>query len=252
MKKTAFLLSIGACVLLGTAFLSSAQETSLFSQANDRYRAKDFSGAEALYQKVLLTGKESASLHYNLGNTYFRMGKAGKAILEYERAHQLSPRDQDIRWNLSILREHTVDQMRPPVKPFFVRGIRRLLSWVTLKETAHLFSLLLFLLALSVTLGAFTPFSKSIPSFITGLLFLALLFSVSLLGLKGLRTQEHYAIVTAEEAPVYYGPSESETRAFLIHEGTKARIVNRVESWVQIEFPDETSGWVSVESLEEI
>ena len=47
----------------------------------------------------------SADGLYNLANSYARAGKPGLAVLNYERARILAPRDPDIRYNLRRLRE---------------------------------------------------------------------------------------------------------------------------------------------------
>ena len=46
------------------------------------------------------SGSYSAALLYNLGNSYARDGKAGLAVLDYERARLLAPDDADLRANL--------------------------------------------------------------------------------------------------------------------------------------------------------
>jgi len=47
----------------------------------------------------------SAPVLYNLANSYARQGKPGLAVLNYERARLLSPRDADIRANLRYVRQ---------------------------------------------------------------------------------------------------------------------------------------------------
>ena len=47
----------------------------------------------------------SAATLYNLGNAYAREGKTALAVLNYERARVLAPRDPDIRANLRLVRE---------------------------------------------------------------------------------------------------------------------------------------------------
>ena len=47
----------------------------------------------------------TAAALYNLGNAYARQGKSALAVLNYERAEVLAPRDPDIRANLRQVRE---------------------------------------------------------------------------------------------------------------------------------------------------
>jgi tetratricopeptide (TPR) repeat protein len=54
-----------------------------------------------------LPNSYSAAALYNLGNSYARQGKPALAVLNYERARVLAPRDPDIRANLRQLRAST-------------------------------------------------------------------------------------------------------------------------------------------------
>ena len=76
----------------------------LIATGNARYQETDFSGALDAYETVLQAGFESADLHYNLGNAYFKTGSLGFSILSYERALKLDPGDPDIRANLDLAR----------------------------------------------------------------------------------------------------------------------------------------------------
>ena len=56
-----------------------------FAEANGKYQAGDFKGAEALYKKLLDSGLRTAPVYYNYGNASFRNGKKGQALVAYER-----------------------------------------------------------------------------------------------------------------------------------------------------------------------
>lgn len=73
--------------------------TTRFDQANAAFGAGRYDDAIAGYQALLADGRSTALL-YNLGNAYFRAGKLGEAILAYERAALLGPRDADVDANL--------------------------------------------------------------------------------------------------------------------------------------------------------
>ena len=42
-------------------------------------------------RKEILTKKEEASIHFNMGNEYFQMGKTDKAVDEWKKAVELEP-----------------------------------------------------------------------------------------------------------------------------------------------------------------
>src|SRR5216684_895 len=93
--KTCSLLVIGVCCVT-TLVASPADE---FKAANQLYDAGNFSEAVAAYEKL---EPKTAPVYFNLGNAYFRQDKLGQAILNYERARRLAPRDPDILANLKF------------------------------------------------------------------------------------------------------------------------------------------------------
>ena len=76
-----------------------------FEQANHEFAAGRFAAAAAGYEKLLATGGPRAAVYYNLGNCYQRLGQYGHAILAYERARLLTPRDPDLSANLALARK---------------------------------------------------------------------------------------------------------------------------------------------------
>ena len=64
-----------------------------------------------------LLRRESAPALFNRGNALVREGKPGPAILAYERAQQLAPRDPAIAVNLQAVRDS-----RRPGRPATLRG----------------------------------------------------------------------------------------------------------------------------------
>src|SRR5579863_2348505 len=73
----------------------------------------------------------SAPALYNLANSFARAGKPGLAVLNYERARLLDPKDPDIEANLSHVRQ--VSGLPPDSRSRFQRAAEfadpRLLAW---------------------------------------------------------------------------------------------------------------------------
>src|SRR5439155_26228316 len=70
-----------------------------FKAANALYDAGKFAEAASAYEKI---EPKTASVYFNLGNACFRQDKLGWAVLNYERARRLEPRDPDILANLKF------------------------------------------------------------------------------------------------------------------------------------------------------
>ena len=71
----------------------------LYEKANEVYKAGNYDSAKVLYSEIIQNGMVSSELFYNLGNTFYKKGNIPEAILFFERAHRLSPNDEDIKYN---------------------------------------------------------------------------------------------------------------------------------------------------------
>lgn len=101
MKRILFSIIALMTALCGMA----AAETDAFAEANRRFGAGDFAGAAAIYENILAEEGPRASVYYNLGNAYQQAKNHGPAILAYERARLLTPRDPDLLANLALARK---------------------------------------------------------------------------------------------------------------------------------------------------
>ena len=114
IHQTEFIIQKGVwcCLLLFCAQLSFAAPADDFKAANKLYDAGKFAEAAAAYEKL---EPKTAHVFYNLGNAWFRDGKLGLAILNYERARRLAPRDPDILANLKFAEQRLgVDEVNTP------------------------------------------------------------------------------------------------------------------------------------------
>ena len=93
---------LGSIYLLLTATTLFA---TAFDDANRQYQSGNFSEAAATYEKILVSEGPRAAVFYNLGNSYQSLKQYGPAILAYERARLLAPRDRDLRTNLALARK---------------------------------------------------------------------------------------------------------------------------------------------------
>ncbi len=96
-------------ILSSATLLASIGEqenvAALFEQANISSTQGQFQQAIDQYSSIIDKNGVSASLLYNLANTYAAAGEVGRAVLNYERAQQLAPGDADIQGNLEQVRK---------------------------------------------------------------------------------------------------------------------------------------------------
>ncbi len=93
----------GLAILFGHSSARGAQAA--FDRADRALASGHYSQATQDYQQIIARNGYSAPLLFNLGNAFYREGKWGWAILSYERALWLSPRDPDVAANLQLARQ---------------------------------------------------------------------------------------------------------------------------------------------------
>src|SRR5947207_2322189 len=89
------ILSFAALSVLSGGIAVAADD---FAAANSFYEKSDFANALPIYERLASEHPKEPSYHYNLGNTYLKTGRPGKAVASYLRAFRLAPRDGDVRY----------------------------------------------------------------------------------------------------------------------------------------------------------
>ena len=79
--------------------------------ANQNYEEGKYTEAAEIYETMVNAGVVDDTVYFNLGNSYYKQGDLGRAILNYRRAQVLDPRDSAIAENLTIARLQTLDQI---------------------------------------------------------------------------------------------------------------------------------------------
>jgi tetratricopeptide (TPR) repeat protein len=249
---------IVSVVLLGYCFQLTGNQDgidSLFSNANNLYKQKDFFEAIESYQSVISQGYKSPELFFNLGNAYFKTGNYPMAILNYERAKLLDPSDDDIELNLAKSQTYIVDKINSIPELFIISWINGLLGLLSSNSWAVL-SVILFIIALVVFLFYFLIKAVQIKkiSFFAGIIFM--LFTVlSFLAAKRTKSlieNSRSAIVLEQIVRVKSSPDTESSDMFVIHEGTKVMVIREVDDWSEIKLADGKQGWMETEDFEKI
>ena len=223
-----------------------------FDEGNAAYVEGNYEQALTLYQKVEEAGVASASLYYNMGNTYYKMRDFPHAILYYEKAAKLDPSDEDIQANLAIANLAVVDKINVIPKPFVVKwrdGLRALLpvdGWAWL--SVALFAMLL--VSLFVFLMARRTGLRKAGFFAGVVILLCLVLSVAF-AVDSLRLSTHHddAIVMTPTVTVKSSPGEQSVDLFVLHEGAKVRILDSSRDWNKIMIADGSVGWLPANDM---
>ena len=98
------LIMLGALLAIEPTYGSTEE---IFKQANADYAGGKYAEAANSYEKILKTDGAHISVLRNLGSAYFKMAENGKAILTFERALVLKPRDPDLLANLKLVQDES-------------------------------------------------------------------------------------------------------------------------------------------------
>lgn len=226
---------------------------SLMARANEAYIQENYAEAIALYSEIALEGWSSRALHYNLGNAWFKEGRPGKAILNYERALRISPRDEAVLHNLGLAREQITDRSEAVPQFFLQEWWDRFAGWHSADGWA-IIGLVLVTLSAAFLALYFLSRRPSIRILGMGLAFLFLLGAA----ITSLAASHQYrqsqdrseAIILDARVVARSSPGERGIDLFVVHEGTKAEILNELMGWVEIRLPNGKVGWVRESALE--
>lgn len=222
--------------------------------ADSAYMHSDYVSAIQHYENLLKEKGESADIYYNLGNSYYKAENIAKAILNYERALLLKPGDNDIRFNLEMARNKTVDKVEPVNEIFFVTWIKSLMSLTGADSWGKIAIATFFLFILALALFIFGKqiglkkigFTSAIIFFIAVLI--TNLFAYQQKEALNNRTN---AIVIAPSVTAKSTPNEGGTDLFILHEGHKVSIKDgSMKEWKEIRLEDGNVGWVPTTAIE--
>ena len=259
-SRTRHFTAIASSILLVLFFAlecthSETAATRLYNKANQLYEEGNYEEAIAEYERILAAEIKNGYVYYNLGNAYFKSEQLGKAILSFERARRLLPRDEDINANLTFARQFTKDKIETPQPGWiaqFIIGLHNLFSLLEVTVIAWVsyvivcFTAILYILTRSERLRSIAIHVGAVS------LVLFLLTGTSLFVKIRAAESTKLAIVMVPEVNARSGPGDEYTKMFTIHEGTKVRIRQSREGWYLISLPGGTGGWIEGETVERI
>ena len=246
--------------LLFLSFLSSgfsAEPAALLDSASKAYSRGSFEKAAQCYEGVISSGYESAEVYFNLGNAYYKLDKIGMSVLNYERAKKLSPNDEEINFNLRLANQRTIDKIESGTSLFLNDWWSSIKSMQTEKtwgiRSIICFSLFIFFLAVFITSGKI--FTKQLGFWLS--LICLVLSVISFFITKSKYNDlidKNSAVILSSSVEIKNAPSNTGTKLFILHEGTKVSTPQIISSpdgdWVMVGVSPEKVGWVKRSSLE--
>lgn len=243
-------------VLLLSGIVAFATDVKVLEdEATKMYQEGNYQKAIDLYNEILGDDMESASIYYNLGNCYYKIGEISRSILNYERALLLKPGDKDAKYNLKLAQQATVDNIKVLPELFLVRWYNAFVTALTADQWAYV-SVALFIAFLVMAALFFhaTTISLKKSWFTLGIILLLVSMMTIFLASKQYRrvTNRDSGIIMTPSVVVRGAPDNSGTELFMVHEGLKVQVIGSLGDWYNVRLADGNEGWIAKTDLEKI
>ena len=194
------------------------------------------------YFNILNEQKEvSPELFYNMGIAYFHLKKYGMSRLYFERAKFLSPSDEDILYNLKVLKK--VMEKTLPQEFKISTGVKGWSSWFggfKISVVIIISTILFILLLISGFLFIwFFDVKWGVVSFLVFMIwFVSMIFTW-----EKINYDMYRFVVVTNDSSLYSSPDNESKIIMNIPEGVKALIVDSKVDWYKIKMKNGVTGW---------
>ncbi len=242
--------ALASCLVVGSARAQEGLALSNFVKGNSAYQEGHYDEAIQYYEAILREGSGSGAVLYNLGNSYFKKKMLGKAVLNYERARRLIPRDSDLESNyhyaLSLIKKFS----DPPQKGELQRAWENWLDYFSADEWAWGAYVWLLLTVVLHLLTLWLKWPANSRRAAAGVLIAVWLLHVFAF-MQKLSDEEGYAVAVGETKALFE-PREESTAHFDLVEGGRVELLKTEGDWAKVRRPDGKMGWVRREFVEKI
>lgn len=223
--------------------LTAAVRGGGFEEAGALYAAGDYAKAADACEQLIKSSGPTAARLFNLGNARYRLGQYGPAILAYERAALLAPRDNAIAANLKLAREAAKTPEPVPQRPWW-QGI---FYWLSLREYTWMAVCGAVLAGLAGLVSGILGWRRRLvrPVCLAGLAVGLCLTALGVAAAWWRQDELQLGIITAENPTVRLSPFATADSAGTPGTGRRVMLSERTRGWVYLCVPDSTiAGWL--------
>jgi len=249
LKKTKQVMRFISVILICLTFFSVVPQQSMannsttFLDAIKHYRQSDFKQAAEGFESIAQNNIKNPYLFYNIANAYLKANDIGHAILWYERAKTLVPNDPDLKFNLDYANTLTKDKKENVTNIMDV-----LFFWDTMISLKTIQVIAIFLSFCFFTWAIIRLVKKqkilSGPGLVLCTLFI-LVTAIAWVNYYKKITFQH-AVIVKEEVAVRSGVTDTSTKLFSLHAGTKVRVKKIKNKHLKIIFSKGKIGWIKL------
>ena len=235
--------------------LCAADASSSFSDGNNAYvaaaslpgdeAAASYAKAVECYEQALKDGGPSWTAEFNLGNSYYKLGDYGKALLHYERALATDPLKPETRANM--------EQLRKTAGLSGMREEGRIESWaLRVPMNGWMWAGALFGWAFLAAVVLPPLYGRHRLATISASVAAFALFSICILGMYGWHIHAKWQIVTAPDTLLKSAPAEEASTIRQIPPASYAKVMKTHGDWEFVRTENGDEGWLSGGKAEEV
>lgn len=258
--------SIFKLILLMILILScqTLRAESVALKGDNAYNKADYQAALKYYNEALEKDGSSTELYYNIGNTYYRLGNLGRAVLSYERALKIDPSNDDARVNLKFVKSQIKN--KPEDDSSYLNNVhKKIISLMSPNAWAWVAFVIFVLLMTLVALYIFTAnINLRKVGFFGGMIMLCVfIYTLAIAYNSSNEVNEHESAVVI--VPTSYLSSipaskDKSQKVVPIHEGITIMIIDSIATpedpisrmWYNVKINNATSAWVRGSDIERI
>ena len=214
------------------------------------YNKADFNEAEKICRENIHLSTPNPNWIYNLGNCYYQNGNLADALVCYERALRLQPRNSDFLENLNFVRRKLflpeVYQTKTPIA--LLRSARdsfRPDEWMLIFAAAW------FIIFVALALRRFT----AVRIWVTILSLSLIIAAISVIAILSEKAEVYnpdIALVVERNVKIHTLPSADSSKAtFILNPGDQVTIEEKINKWLRIR-KGKAEGWVNQNSIAKI
>lgn len=249
--KMIILIILALSFFIRPGFAVDGVVSGAFYKGNINYEQGNYGEAVKQYDSILKSGFENGPLYYNLGNSYFKKGALGLAILSYEKARRFIPSDKDLESNYEYACSLIKGAVALNKKTWLANTLDRIFEKFTIDGVTIFLSLFYVFILCGILAGFFfKPFKKHALILIV---VLSVFFIAGFTGLSEKISRLHKeAIVVVEQVDAKFEPMDKATVHFTLYEGMKVEVVSSKDNWRKVRRQDNKTGWVENSALANI
>ena len=227
---------------------ADAAGLAVFDEAVAAYEDGRAADAEAGFARLVREGHATPTVLFNLGNAAYRQRRWPAAVLAYEWALTLDPRDVEAKDNLALARDKlVVDETPSDIGPDAQRALEALEA-VPTSLTSTLFvglwTLGCLLVARRIVKGPEVTTWPAVLALVTALV----VASHVAWKVTGVRAAPR-GVLQAPAVEVKSGPGPGYETLFTLHAGTVVRQRDARGAWARVEVPHGPGGWIESSHL---